>query len=64
MMGIGLGSLVVTASGSSMAMVVVATDGEQMYCVSVDKQKSIRQWVDRALLKQAVRRPLELRYAS
>jgi hypothetical protein len=35
-----------------------------MYCVSVDKQKSIKQWVDRGLLKAAVRRPLELRYAS
>jgi hypothetical protein len=63
-MGIGLGSLVVTAHGGGLVMLVVATDGEQMYCVSVDKQKSIKQWVDRGLLKVAVRRPLELRYAS
>jgi hypothetical protein len=34
-------------------MLVVAIAGEEMYCVSIDKQKSIKQWCHRASLRRA-----------
>jgi hypothetical protein len=52
-MEIGLGSLVVHASGSGAVMLVAATAGDDMYCVSVDRQKDIRQWCHRSSLRRA-----------
>jgi len=51
-MEIGLGSLVVDASGSmAAAMVIAAMDGEHAYCVALDK--SVRQWRHRSTLREA-----------
>jgi hypothetical protein len=52
-MEIGLGSLVVHFARQGQTMLVVATAGEEMYCVSIDRQKSIRQWCHRASLRHA-----------
>ncbi len=50
-MEIGLGSLVTHCAGEGQAMLVVATAGDEMYCVSIDK--SIKQWCHRSLLRRA-----------
>ncbi len=52
-MEIGLGSLVVHFARGGIVMLVVATAGEEMYCVSVDRQKNIKQWCHRASLRRA-----------
>ena len=52
-MEFGLGSLVEPRIGEGMTMLVVATAGDEMYCVSVDKQKSIKQWCHRSALRRA-----------
>jgi hypothetical protein len=49
-MEIGLGSLVVHFARQAQTMLVVATAGEEMYCVSLDPQKTIRQWCHKASL--------------
>lgn len=50
-MEIGLGSLVVHFARQGQTMLVVATAGEEMYCVSVDAQKTVRQWCHKASLR-------------
>ncbi len=50
-MGIGLGSLVESPAG--VVMVVAATDGDEMFCVSADRQ--IKQWCHRSHLRNPVR---------
>jgi hypothetical protein len=52
-MEIGLGSLVVHFARQGQTMLVVATAGDEMYCVSIDQQKSIKQWCHRASLRRA-----------
>jgi hypothetical protein len=52
-MEIGLGSLVVPSAGEGVTMLVVAAAGDEMYCVSIEKQKSIRQWRHRSALNRA-----------
>lgn len=55
-MEIGLGSVVVdAAAGSGLAMVIAAMDGDHAYCVSMDAQKSVRQWRHRSTLQEAGR---------
>ena len=51
-MEIGLGSLVVHSAGEGSTMLVVATTGDEMYCVSLDKQKSIKQWCHKSSLRR------------
>ena len=54
-MEIGLGSMVVQASGNGPVMVVAAATGDDMFCVSLDLNRSIKEWLPRAALKVAER---------
>ena len=52
---IGLGSMVVQGDGP--VMCVTAVDGDHLFCVSTDNQKSVRQWFARSRLIRAATRP-------
>ena len=52
---IGLGSLVVQKSGDGPVMAVAAATGDEMFCVSLDPQATLRLWCHRAMLKRAER---------
>ena len=52
---IGLGSLVVQASGDGPVMAVAAATGDDMFCVSLDAEATLRLWCHRAMLKKAER---------
>lgn len=52
---IGLGSLVVQKSGDGPVMAVAAAAGDEMFCVSLDPQATLRLWCHRAMLKKAER---------
>lgn len=54
-MEIGLGSMVVQASGDGPVMVVAAATGDDMFCVSLDLNRSIKEWLPRSALKVAER---------
>jgi hypothetical protein len=53
MMEIGLGSMVVQQPGGGLVMCVTAVDGDHLFCVSTDNQKSVRQWFARSRLMRA-----------
>jgi len=52
---IGLGSMVVQKSGEGPVMVVAAATGDDMFCVSLDLSRSIKEWRHRSALKAAER---------
>ncbi|HEY0266129.1 MAG TPA: hypothetical protein VGC16_05210 [Rhizomicrobium sp.] len=54
-MEIGLGSVVVQASGDGPVMVVAAATGDDMFCVSLDLAMPLKVWCPRAMLKKAER---------
>ena len=56
-MEIGLGSMVVQQPGGGLVMCVTAVDGDHLFCVSTDNQKSVRQWFARNRLMRAANRP-------
>ncbi len=55
-MDIGLGSLVVRQPDGGFVMCVAADAGDDLFCVSMDTQNSVRGWFSRGEL-QPVRRP-------
>ena len=52
---IGLGSLVTQKSGDGPVMAVAAAAGDDMFCVSLDAEATLRLWCHRAMLKKAER---------
>ena len=56
---IGLGSLVMQKSGDGPVMAVAAATGDDMFCVSLDPQATLRLWCHRAMLKKAERQHLK-----
>ena len=57
-MDIGLGSLVTNTHDGDVVMVVAATAGDEMYCVSTDAPKSVKQWRHRSTLRNAAWPPV------
>ncbi len=52
-MDIGLGSMVIRQPDSDFVMCVTADAGDHLFCVSTDRQKSIRAWFTRDELRPA-----------
>jgi hypothetical protein len=52
-MEISLGSLVVQKSGDGPVMMVTASTGDDMFCVSLDLASPLKIWCPRAMLKPA-----------
>ena len=54
-MEISLSSLVVQKSGDGPVMIVAASTGDDMFCVSLDLASPLKAWCHRAMLKPAER---------
>jgi len=62
-MALGIGSLVVRKEGGGFVMAVRDKDASgRVFCVSMDRAKTVRAWFDPAELKVAERRPVTVSF--